>query len=290
MCGAMVTLGCVAAITILVLSEIKSFLIAMPSTNVGVDDGVDGWTLPDQIPVRIYMTFGHLDCDSLQLELDATRSDFEPLNSVVFRTPTPAELDWTGTEDAADPKTACTLDGHLTIGKVSAHFQVEVPTPKTTSLASLSRSIERRRHLNVSHKVHTLHFGEHRLRDTITPLDGVVNAHDEPGQHHYLMKLIPTVLASSPSSAHTTNQYSLAEHFVKFDPAIPVNPLSSAASVGVFFYYDFFPVTIQLVNKRQSLPDFFVSICAIVGGVFALSSILDGIIFRSSKAFSTKHD
>lgn len=49
------------------------------------------------------MTFAHVKCDSLTLEIDATRSDFEPLNRVEFRLPTTEELSWAGGE-GIDPE------------------------------------------------------------------------------------------------------------------------------------------------------------------------------------------
>mmetsp|Transcript_1500 Transcript_1500/g.4507 ORF Transcript_1500/g.4507 Transcript_1500/m.4507 type:complete len:326 (-) Transcript_1500:89-1066(-) len=301
--GAIVTVSSVALIVVLVVLEIKSFLTASAHTHIGVDDGdkpfgLDRWTLPDRLPVRVHMTFAHLQCESLMLEVDSTRSDFEPLNSVEFREPTAAEMAWVG-EDV-DRAQACTLDGKLTIGKVSANFHVEVADkaddgrPLAGASIPLSFSayahqiaaIERRKHLNISHKVHLFHFGDRVLADTAAPLDGVVNAPRVAGQQHYLLKVIPTLLDRGLVPV-ATNQYSLAEQFVPFDLALPASP---TASVGVWFYYDFSPVIIQVHHNRPSFAEFLVSICAIVGGVFAVSSIIDGIIFRGAKVLSVKHD
>lgn len=127
----------------------------------------------------------------------------------------------------------------MTVGKVSANFHVEVA--ETANLEDLNRRsanvpglpmwfaadaqriayFERRRHYNISHRVHTLHFGERVLSETVAPLDGVVNAPEYAGQQHYLMKVIPT-LVDRGLSAVSTNQYSLAEQFIRFDAlAIP---------------------------------------------------------------------
>ncbi|KAJ8598702.1 hypothetical protein CTAYLR_010737 [Chrysophaeum taylorii] len=286
--GAIVTLGSVAIIAVLLVLEVKSFLTSTTHHHIGVDDGdsplgIERWTVPDRLPVRIYMTFAHVACEALTLEIDATRGDFEPFNGVEFRPPTEREVSWT---NDVDLQKACTLDGRLTIGKVSANFHVEVADGAAgvipqlqgiplafSAYANQVAHLERRRHINISHK------------------------------QHYLVKVIPTLV-----DYRATNQYSLAEHFLRYD-AISLSSSSSSSSVGVFFSYDFFPVMIQIVHKRPTFAEFLVSICvrlflsglfypptspssflAIIGGVFAVSSIIDGIIFQSAKVLSVKRD
>ncbi|KAJ8599026.1 hypothetical protein CTAYLR_007702 [Chrysophaeum taylorii] len=297
--GAIVTLGSVAIIAVLLVLEVKSFLTSTTHHHIGVDDGdsplgIERWTVPDRLPVRIYMTFAHVACEALTLEIDATRGDFEPFNGVEFRPPTEREVSWT---NDVDLQKACTLDGRLTIGKVSANFHVEVADGAAgvipqlqgiplafSAYANQVAHLERRRHINISHKVHALHFGDKLFSEAAAPLDGVVNAPDVAGQQHYLVKVIPTLV-----DYRATNQYSLAEHFLRYD-AISLSSSSSSSSVGVFFSYDFFPVMIQIVHKRPTFAEFLVSICAIIGGVFAVSSIIDGIIFQSAKVLSVKRD
>ena len=231
-CGALVTVGSVMIIAFLVLFEVKEFLTVSKVHHIGVDDGIkpfgrDRWTVPDQIPVELKMTFAHIECDRLSLEIDATRGDVDPVNQVNFRQPTRKEL-----EDfpLATPETACTLDGHLTVGKVSANFYVQIsdqadgPTNKKMlplalqAYANQMISLERRKFVNISHRVHALHFGE-RVKDTASPLDGVVNAPTVAGQQHYLIKVIPTLVDRAFGHV-ATNQYSLAEQFVRYDTIV----------------------------------------------------------------------
>jgi len=308
-CGAVVTVLSLFLIGLLVLYEVKAFVTTTTVHHIGVDDGDTPfgsslWALPDQIPVLLSMSFAHVECDLLSLEIDATRGDVEPVNAVSFRRPTPHELQ--GWADDADPETACTLDGQLTVGKVSANFHVEVADAQQQqgnpvvagrgafslqAYAAQMLNVERRKLVNVSHRVHSLHFGERVLADTVAPLDGTVTAPKVAGQQHYLMKVIPTLVDRPGWAVAHTNQYSLAEQFVPYDAlAFGARGGSGGSALGVFFYYDFFPVVIQVVQRRPSLSQFLVSICAIVGGVFAFSSIVDGIIFQSAKVLSTKRD
>ena len=117
---------------------------------------------------------------------------------------------------------------------------------------------------------------------------GVVNAPEHAGQQHYLVKVIPTVLERAGRRRVHTNQYSLAEQFIATTLS---NAMGQVGAVpGVYFFYDFFPVMIQVVEERPGFAKFLVSVCAIVGGIFAVASILDGIIFRSAKVISGKAD
>ena len=298
-CGALVTLGSVVVIAMLLVFECKSFLTATVVHHIGVDDGdkpfgSDRWTLPEQIPIELYMTFAHVDCDSLSLELDAARGDEEP--AVAFRPPTPQELEWTR-DASVDVAKACTLEGHMMVGKVSANFRVEIADRTRPSeaaretggaaaaqlglafqaYASQMYGLEQRKFVNISHRVHSLHFGKRILAGTVAPLDGVVNAPIVPGQQHYLMKVIPTIVDRGTWGTVATNQYSLAEQFLRYDSMVYMPyvilvfhsffrsffPFRGRPNsmLGVFFYYDFFPVMIQVVQRQPSLSQFLVSIC-----------------------------
>uniref|UniRef100_A0A7S3JU50 Endoplasmic reticulum vesicle transporter N-terminal domain-containing protein n=1 Tax=Aureoumbra lagunensis TaxID=44058 RepID=A0A7S3JU50_9STRA len=254
-CGAIVTLISIVVIGMLLLVEIRSYWSGTLVHQIGVDDGWFGkerWTVPDRIPIQIYMTFAHIHCDVLILEIDSTRSNFEPINEVIFRIPTNDELNWVGGEEPIKAEDACTLDGHLTIGKVSANFHVEVSESLAAAKAGRGQmhtipnavntalfSMEHRRTLNISHKIHSLHFGERIHEDMVAPLDGVVNSPPVAGQQQYLLKVIPTVVKKkwgSVKNAIATNQYSLAEQFVRFD-SLPLLPY--VKSVQFFFFHSY---------------------------------------------------
>ena len=300
-CGALVTFCAVASIALLLFLELSAFFAPVTIHHLGVDDGDSAWgsrsfKVPDRLPIDVHMTFAHVECDDLEISVESARGLKEAINRVEFRPPTPSELGAWAPE--ADPEAACTLDGRLSVGKVSANFHVGLspdadgpgggrPVGLPGPLAMLVGQInmmEKHRHVNITHKVHALSFGK-KTGDTAAPLDGVVNSPTESGQQHYVLKVIPTVIHGAFGYT-MTNQYSLAENFIP-ERRLLADP---SATPGVYFYYDFYPVTIEVAKQRKSLPEFAVSICAIVGGCFSLAALVDGVFFKSHKVLAGKKD
>lgn len=52
--------------------------------------------------------------------------------------------------------------------------------------------------------------------------------------------------------------------------------------------YDFSPIMLRLIETRQSWLYFLTSVCAILGGVFALTGVLDTIFYRVAETAKTK--
>lgn len=59
---------------------------------------------------------------------------------------------------------------------------------------------------------------------------------------------------------------------------------------GVFFMYDMSPMMVQLTEHRRSFTHFLTGVCAIVGGVFTVAGMLDGMLYHSTKALKKKID
>ena len=54
--------------------------------------------------------------------------------------------------------------------------------------------------------------------------------------------------------------------------------------------YDLSPMMVQLTEHQRSLTHFLTGVCAIVGGVFTVAGMLDGILYQSSRAIKKKID
>ena len=61
-------------------------------------------------------------------------------------------------------------------------------------------------------------------------------------------------------------------------------------ATGVFFMYDLSPMMVQLTEHRRSFTHFLTGVCAIVGGVFTVAGMLDGMIYHSARALQKKID
>lgn len=57
---------------------------------------------------------------------------------------------------------------------------------------------------------------------------------------------------------------------------------------GIFFMYDLSPMMVQLTETRRSFTHFLTGVCAIVGGVFTVAGMLDGMLYHSQKALKKK--
>lgn len=59
---------------------------------------------------------------------------------------------------------------------------------------------------------------------------------------------------------------------------------------GVFFFYDLSPIKVRFKEERRSLLTFLTSACAIVGGVFTVSGIVDATVWAGQRAVRKKRE
>lgn len=62
----------------------------------------------------------------------------------------------------------------------------------------------------------------------------------------------------------------------------------SSISVGVFFNFDISPMLVIQKEERKSFTSFLTGVCAIVGGIFTVASIIDGAIWRAERTLKRK--
>ena len=94
--------------------------------------------------------------------------------------------------------------------------------------------------------------------------------------------MVPTTYVSASSRAVSTNQYSVTEHFK------PSDIISGRNLPGVFFFYDMSPIKVHVAEKHQSFLHFLTSVCAIIGGVFTVSGLVDAVVYHGSRAVRQK--
>jgi hypothetical protein len=57
---------------------------------------------------------------------------------------------------------------------------------------------------------------------------------------------------------------------------------------GVFFFYDLSPIKVLYSEESASFLAFLTSACAIVGGVFTMSGVVEGLIWSGQRAMKKK--
>ncbi|XP_016569315.2 endoplasmic reticulum-Golgi intermediate compartment protein 3 isoform X2 [Capsicum annuum] len=94
--------------------------------------------------------------------------------------------------------------------------------------------------------------------------------------------VVPTVYTDVSGHTIQSNQFSVTEHFKGAD----VGRFQSIP--GVFFFYDLSPIKVTFTEQHVSFLHFLTNVCAIVGGVFTVSGILDSFIYHGQKAIKKK--
>ncbi|KAF5942964.1 hypothetical protein HYC85_020606 [Camellia sinensis] len=92
-------------------------------------------------------------------------------------------------------------------------------------------------------------------------------------------RVVPTVYTDVRGHTIQSNQFSVTEHFRS---AEEVGLLQSLP--GVFFFYDLSPIKVTFTEEHISFLHFLTNVCAIVGGVFTVSGILDSFIYHGQRA------
>ncbi|CAI5521234.1 unnamed protein product [Closterium sp. Naga37s-1] len=142
--------------------------------------------------------------------------------------------------------------------------------------------------VNVSHVIHSLGFGV-PYPGRLNPLDGFVRIlpplkeGEDParssGTFKYFLKVVPTRLRFWHGGTVKTNQYSISEYFT------PSSPQSNALP-AVYFLYDLSPIAVSITESHRSFFHFLTRLCAVLGGTFALTGMLDRWVYSLLQLFN----
>lgn len=177
----------------------------------------------------------------------------------------------------------CNLHGFLEVNKVAGNFHFSPGKGLHQSSLFLSDLILfQSDNYNISHTINKLSFGK-EFPGAVNPLDGVKWIQKEPssGVYQYFIKVVPTIYIDIRGNMINSNQFSVTEHFrdaVGFPKPLP----------GIFFVYDFSPIKVIFTEENASLLHFVTNICAIVGGVFTVSGIIDAFVYHGHRAIKKK--
>eukprot|EP00850_Spirogloea_muscicola_P018358 SM000167S02971 [mRNA] locus=s167:276772:280105:+ [translate_table: standard] len=198
----------------------------------------------------------------------------------------------------------CNIYGLLEVNKVAGNFHFSASKSLQTSMQIHSLLPSHGGHDNLTHKVNSLSFGAH-FPGILNPLDNAEWTQvRDIGMYQYFIKVVPTIYTdlhghtiptnqawgcSMPNKSiislqpvHKRLQFSVTEHFrpsaFSMGQAIP----------GVFFFYDLSPIKVKFMETRTSFLHFITNVCAIVGGVFTVSGIIDAFVYHGHKAIKKK--
>lgn len=172
----------------------------------------------------------------------------------------------------------CQLYGQLKLKKSSGHFHI-APHSKIhhdnkgaeefTLMDLLSFTFAQ---FNVTHTINSLSFGEN-FPGFESPLDGQKRSiQDTHGMYQYYIKVVPTKYKKAGKSEIESNQYAVTEHMRHLAPG------SGRGLPGVYFYYEMSPVHAVYEETKGKFTSFLTSLCAILGGLYTVMGILDGVV------------
>lgn len=170
----------------------------------------------------------------------------------------------------------CRIVGKVTVNKVSGNVHVALGR---SSIREGKHVHEFNMHdvnngFNTSHEIHAMTFGDH-VNGLIAPLDSTTKIVMHGAfMFHYYIKLVPTVFIDRYGDEVYTNQYAVT------DSAKNVQVRSGELSglPGVFIVYDFSPFLMRKTEKVKPWSYIFTSVCAIIGGVFSIASLIEMVL------------
>ena len=136
---------------------------------------------------------------------------------------------------------------------------------------------------NIQHKINQINFGDFKKNEIwsnfgrdISKLSYSLNNIKKKNEmnlrvHQYYLKIVPTKFLTYSGKEINNYQYTYSS-FADYN----INEMPS-----IYFRYDISPITVEYKQYKQTFLNFFINICAILGGVFTVTGIIDAIIHKS---------
>ncbi|KAG0309455.1 hypothetical protein BGZ98_002340 [Dissophora globulifera] len=184
----------------------------------------------------------------------------------------------------------CRMHGQLTVNKVAGNFHI-APGRSFQRMNMHVHDIQQylEHGLDFSHHIKQLSFGE-TIPNVHNPLDDqTVNNAEGLYMFQYYIKVVGTTYKYLNKRPVKTNQYSVTQfnRNLQFKDALGQVHQPNGLP-GVFFNFDISPMMVVQVEERKSFTSFLTGVCAIVGGIFTVASIIDGAIWRAERTLKRK--
>lgn len=183
----------------------------------------------------------------------------------------------------------CSLDGSVEVARAGGAIRLHVMHHDPSRLVVVGGFVGKTRGEsregpagqpgpNVTHVVHDFGFGpfEHSpgTKSNENPLAGTIfTSHEGSGQVRYALKVVPMAHRRVGGGEIKTHTFSSNRGFLGENAAMQ-QASTSRRWLGVEFVYDFSPVMLRYSESRKSFFEFLTSVCAIVGGIYAVSGLL----------------
>ncbi|XP_041007243.1 endoplasmic reticulum-Golgi intermediate compartment protein 3 isoform X4 [Juglans microcarpa x Juglans regia] len=282
--GALVSVFGLVIMAILFLHELRYYITTYTIHQMSVD-----LKRGETLPIHINMTFPSLPCDVVSIDaIDMSGKHEVDLDTNIWKLRLNSYGHIIGTEYLSDlVEKEHTVDKHdqhedsdkKTHGFDQAAENMIKKVKQALAHGEGCRIFEGSNNVNVSHVIHDLSFGP-KYPGIHNPLDGTVRVlHDTSGTFKYYIKIVPTEYRYISKEVLPTNQFSVTEYFSpmkEFDRTWP----------AVYFLYDLSPITVTIREERRSFLHLITRLCAVLGGTFALTGMLDRWMYRLLEALT----
>ncbi|CAN1853731.1 Endoplasmic reticulum-Golgi intermediate compartment protein 3 [Linum perenne] len=164
----------------------------------------------------------------------------------------------------------CRVYGTLDVQRVAGNFHISV---HGLNIFVAQMIFGGPKHVNVSHIINNLSFGPN-YPGIHNPLDETERIiHDTSGIFKYYIKIVPTEYRYISKEVVPSNQFSVTEYFS------PIKDVDRSWP-AVYFLYDLSPITVTIKEEKRRFLHFITRLCAVLGGTFALTGLLDRWMFK----------
>lgn len=186
----------------------------------------------------------------------------------------------------------CNLNGFMSVNKVAGNFHIAFGDSVVKDGRHIHQFIPSEApFFNVSHSISHISFGD-EYPGRVNPLDGKVKYVSQElgtGLFQYFIKVIPTNYKGRKGNVIRTNRISVTERFkplhkegeVRLEGDSHAHADQTSVLPGVFFIYDLSPFNVEVSTVTTPFSHFVVKLCAIAGGVFSISRLLDNFFYYS---------
>uniref|UniRef100_A0A5S6QZZ2 Endoplasmic reticulum-Golgi intermediate compartment protein 3 n=1 Tax=Trichuris muris TaxID=70415 RepID=A0A5S6QZZ2_TRIMR len=177
----------------------------------------------------------------------------------------------------------CRVHGWLNVSKVAGNFHI-APGSTVRDAHSHVHSLHSvgPQSFNTSHTVRHFSFGT-PYPGKQYPLDGQSTITESGGlMVHYFVKIVPTIYEDSVKNRILTHQFSVTKHQRTIEAA------DMAGLPGFFVSYEFSPLMVQLSHRDTPFAHFLAEVCALIGGIFTVASLLDSCLYKLSNILARK--
>lgn len=179
----------------------------------------------------------------------------------------------------------CSVKGTIKVNKVTGNFHFAIGSAYSSGGEAIYEwpdKMELSSNFNSSHDVHMLRFGP-EVPGVTFPLESA-NKRVEQGMrmYHYFLKLVPMKYIYANGEEVLTYQYAVSDISKQVkNSAEGLNGLP-----GVFIAYELSPFMVEKREKAVPFTHFLASTVAILGGVFSVAVLVNGLLLAAFPAKS----